>query len=90
METKFTKGEWIYDGLRVSTGDNVICSMYDDDGIFKNEKSNAKLIAAAPELLFALKSLMSGVENLPALSSISGVLEKQYKQAERAIKKATE
>ena len=44
---------------------------------------------SATELLEALQNLMKGVEGLPPLTAISGALEKQYKQAEKAIKKAT-
>lgn len=49
---------------------------------------NGSLISAAPELLDALQALMEGVANLPTLTAIDGVLEKQYKQAEKAINKA--
>lgn len=51
-------------------------------------KANAQLIASAPELLKALQNLMEGVANLPPLTVISGVLEKEYKEAEKAINKA--
>ena len=56
--------------------------------ITEENTENANLISAAPDLLKALNNLMSGVENLPALCSISGVLEQQYKQAQVAVKKA--
>lgn len=39
-------------------------------------------------LLDALIDLMKGVERLPVHSATEGVLERQYKQAENAIKKA--
>lgn len=55
----------------------------------KKVKMNAKLAAAAPELLEALENLMKGVAGLPPLSAIAGALENQYKAAEAAIKKAT-
>lgn len=51
-------------------------------------KADARLIAAAPELLEALQALMEGVRQLPPLSAIAGVLESQYKQAQAAISKA--
>lgn len=60
---------------------------YSDDGecvaeLVHNEH-DARLIAAAPDLLEALQSLMKGVEGLPP-----GALEKEYKQAKDAISKA--
>lgn len=60
-----------------------------DISAFSEESTaNAHLISAAPELLNALQALMDGVANLPPLTAIEGALEKQYKQAEKAINKA--
>ena len=51
-------------------------------------KDNAQLIAAAPELLEALQSLMDGVANLPPLTAIAGVLKTAWEQGLKAINKA--
>ena len=48
--------------------------------------ANAQLIAAAPELLFALQNLMKGIEGLSPLTAIAGMNGKEYKQAEKANK----
>ena len=45
-----------------------------------------ELLQQRDELREALKNLMDGVRGLPPLTAIVGVLEKQYKQAEAAIK----
>lgn len=89
--------DWAFLGVGSETSTKAICHIHfeatieDAKVIIPDEcKANAKLIAAAPELLEALQNLMKGVEALPSLTAIAGSLEKQYKQAEAAIKKATE
>jgi hypothetical protein len=51
-------------------------------------KANAQLIAAAPDLLEALMSLMDGIANLPPLVAIAGVLKTEWEQGLKAINKA--
>ena len=46
----------------------------------------SELLRQRDELREALQSLMGGVRGLPPLTAIAGTLEKQYKQAEAAIK----
>jgi len=50
------------------------------------KKYNTGLLRQRDELREALQSLMGGVRGLPPLTAIAGTLEKQYKQAEAAIK----
>lgn len=50
--------------------------------------ANAQLIAAAPDLLEALMSLMDGIANLPPLVAIDGVLKTEWEQGLKAINKA--
>lgn len=91
MEKKFTKGEWKSDGLTIHSGDNVICSMYDDDGVFENSEANAKLIKAAPELLESLVNILQNFKS--CIAGGNGELEtdkEDIERAEAAIKKATE
>lgn len=59
METKHTKGEWIVDKsiaytyIRIPNGESVamINNLEGSNGVQKENEANAKLIAAAPELL---------------------------------------
>ena len=55
------------------------------EGYVSKEKHD-KVLQQRDELREALKNLMDGVRGLPPLTAIVGVLEKQYKQAEAAIK----
>lgn len=99
METNITKGKWSvnsidladYKSLAVISekAQKVICHCHlSDMTISKENMENAQLISAAPDLLLALENLMEGVSSLPPLTAIAGSLEKQYKEAENAIKKA--
>jgi len=62
METKHTKGEWYVNpraSLNVKCGEKTIasCSSSQSGENLEEEQANAKLIAAAPELLEALIKL---------------------------------
>jgi len=59
-----------------------------DDSATEEMKANARIIAAAPELLEALQALMNGVANLPPLAAIDGVLKTEWEQGVKAINKA--
>lgn len=90
-EFKGTKGEWKipepYNTFVYGSEGKLICQI--KYAPFSEESTaNARLISASPELLDALQALMDGVANLPPLTAIEGALEKQYKQAEKAINKA--
>jgi len=91
---KHTQEEWIVSftrnsGVTIGTKLGKLIAWVNGLTNKEEQKANAKLIAAAPELLEALKVLMEGVVGLPPLTAIAGTLTKQYKQAEQAIKKAT-
>jgi len=95
METKFTKGKWELDRDFIYTElSEVICDI-DPIGVskkvFTRSKeeaiSNAKLIAAAPDLLAALELFVYDVENTQGNDNI---FEEAYHLAKNAIKKATE
>jgi len=92
MKTKHTQGEWINLGYRVDVdvadGLSGICVM--SEWMPKEEmEANAKLIAAAPELLAALLSITE-YWITPQKDSLTQHIEHSLKLAEKAIKKATE
>lgn len=62
-----TPGPWKtqgFENLIVNSplGNTIVCSPGSDTGTLIEMKSNARLIAAAPELLYALKQLMNMVD----------------------------
>lgn len=93
---KHTKGEWItqgdLDNLRVITEKdgwtNQVCKVIDMDHLtpnYEQNKANAKLIAAAPELLENLTRLLDRiVEN-----KLQDNFPSAFNRAKEAIKKAT-
>lgn len=105
METKHTKGEWNFKLSKkgnkfIITGFNWVnfCKIYAHaEGKYKQEAlANAKLIAAAPDLLEALielTELEKNKTNNKVGSPISSVIKNkrlEWGKAEQAIKKATE
>lgn len=86
MNTKHTPAPWSYKNNCV-IGDNateVVAQVFGFDT--KEKKANAKLIAAAPDLLEALQLMVSRFEN-----SHIGYIKSDYAKAKAksAIKKAT-
>lgn len=102
METKFTKGEWkttiadcsdyLLCAVISESEDRVICHTTVDNKMSKEEqKANAKLIAAAPEMFNALEELLAQVKQF----TDGNIGEQDYfrdeiSNAKKAIKKATE
>lgn len=103
METKFTKGNWYvstdkYDineygviGVDISTTNelNIITVWGDGKEITEVTEANAKLIAAAPDLLQSLYQILSLYEQLAVALPLI-IKEEWYNKAKEAIKKATE
>jgi len=89
MKTKHSPGPWVATGYRkslVNDNDNkTICCFPSTDGTVETAAANAALIAAAPELLSALRYLYRE-------SAASGMLdvEPSMQQASAAIAKATQ
>lgn len=77
-----------YDILCVAREDTAISQQTFGGKATEEMKANAHLIAAAPDLLEALLSLMDGVANLPPLAAIDGVLKTEWEQGLKAINKA--
>ena len=98
MEKKFSKGKWIVSDdtgecyLVKSDDGGLIAFVYDgdidDEAIHMDVvEANAKLIAAAPDMLEALESFVYEIEKT---RSGYNILEESYHLAKEAIKKATE
>jgi len=105
METKHTKGEWkqnrhcVFIGENEIIGVNVICRLHSGVKDYQplEQEANAKLIAAAPDLLAALSELhdlaMDGYDSHIKAGTHSEFLKEDrevLKNALRAIKKAIE
>lgn len=96
METKFTKGEWNLVTSKESGSDvcassgEAICQVFDATGKPVSEMdyeimvANAKLIAAAPEMFEALKSIYDDPE------TFNDLFVSQQDKIKSALKKATE
>ena len=103
MEKKFTKGEWKIERLNptdddicVCVGDELISVLYEHADV-KKCYANAKLIASAPDLLNALIGVLNIMNDSEGVAGyhLNGDIAKwdefdEIKQAEEAIKKATE
>ena len=91
MKKKFTEGEWIIDKKRdtvcidILCNDEVVATCWDDYDCVDQLRANAKLIAAAPELLDALRTLVNG-----CLSDSESDKVVSLRKAKEVIKKATE
>lgn len=69
MGTKHTPGPWAVNGIAIDAGVTTVCWMAEppqyagDTAKFcDNDKANARLIAAAPDLLAALESILRAHE----------------------------
>ena len=81
MNTKHTPAPWVYNGRVITANDGYpICSSVRNNS---EMKANAKLIAAAPELLEALQRALNDFR-------CQNWTEETYNIIESAIKKATE
>lgn len=98
METKHTKGEWEVstqgkNGIFIlaknptDMGKDAVCRIYTENSHKHSSEANAKLIAAAPELLEALVELLNST--YPNYKSIDDS-KHPANLSLNAIKKATE
>lgn len=99
MEFKGTKGEWKVDHINnerknIVSNDIDVCDLFGNlgNGFEKNERfeANAKLIAAAPELLEALQEAVIGYEwkkeSWPDLWNKAD--DEHYEKCKKALEKA--
>lgn len=97
MKTKFTEGKWVSIGTRIFSTDEegktkqliAVVRTYLKDR--RQHRYNAKLIAAAPELLESLVTILASFES--CIAGGNGELEgdkDDIARAVNAIKKATE
>ena len=95
MKKKFTEGEWIIDKKRdtvcidILCNDEVVATCWDDYDCVDQLRANAKLIAAAPDLLEALNDLVLA-SDLSSNSPVVGNWNALINNAKKSIKKATE
>ena len=98
MKKKFTQGEWVIDKQRdtvcidILCNDEVVATCWDDYDCVDQLRANAKLIAAAPDLLNRLNSIVLSVKAHP--DYVNGQEGDEWHDivelAEQTIKKATE
>jgi hypothetical protein len=101
METKFTKGKWRYQEpshiwslpyVNIGNKRNIFCEGHS----YEEAEANAKLIAAAPELLETSINNLNLMKQILAYREMNGLtigitfLKTAIKATEQAIKKATE
>ena len=98
MKKKFTQGEWVIDKQRdtvcidILCNNEVVATCWDDYDCVDQLRANAKLIAAAPDLLNRLNSIVLSVKAHP--DYVNGQEGDEWHDivelAEQTIKKATE
>ena len=72
MKKKFTEGEWIIDKKRdtvcidILCNDEVVATCWDDYDCVDQLRANAKLIAAAPDMLEALEYIIESINPIDA------------------------
>lgn len=88
--TKYTPGPWAWTGsfFKGSDGKVIVTRSWNDTEAEEAE-ANAKLIAAAPELIEALEKLVAEWEKVRVITHGSYVFDNVWKRATEAIKKAT-
>lgn len=94
MSTQHTPGPWAVGKFNPShvyqKGKNVTIARCEADICYTEEdKANARLIAAAPELLEALEGLVSLENEIRRIASFSHETSMKYLNARAAIEKAT-
>lgn len=87
-EARFTKGEWVVNGGWVDCEGVPICSMGDEWVTYDNDKANAHLIAAAPDMYAMLEGLDELLELLDSQTHPSIELDCQQYEIRNLLAKA--
>lgn len=92
MKTKHTQGEWtVYEERTIKMDEDKDVDLWEHQYVNRLDdeelKANAKLIATAPDLLEALINILPNYNTYVPLSNKSSKL---YREALKAIEKATE
>ena len=84
---KHTKGPWRLSEEKFSSlyVEPFICAIFGTD---KTAEANARLIAAAPELLEALENLHANIAEYARINNLGGFGNQDMQQARAAIAKA--
>lgn len=91
MELQYTPGPWTYDpndrhDLIVKKGSNIVCEVKDNRAFTLQQcQGNAKLIAAAPDLLNAAYSALNALK-----LHTNGTAVRAFLELNEAITKATQ
>ncbi len=88
-EFKGTRGPWEWDGDDIWSGEEMVTALIDGYQSADVHEANAKLIAASPELLEALQTLIQGHEDKSGQDLFNIVVSgEEIQYAVEAIKKA--
>jgi len=66
--SRHTPGPWVAKGNNIWAGDECIGDVWSHDGQWSTRDANARLIAAAPEMLEALKLIARGGDDVQSFS----------------------
>lgn len=91
-EFQGTKGVWTTENVltysgdfyKVKAGDLSVCNITTRNQV--SARANARLIAAAPDMLEALINIASNLKNLPDTSIIDGAIEEAQQAIEKALR----
>ena len=78
---KWTKNYWTVGRIEIVTDNNVICEIHQQHERLE-QVANAKLIAAAPELLEACKLALRDYKYIDSLSDTPNILKQVIAKAE--------
>ena len=88
---KYTPGPWRIDGRTISGPLHVVCDIWAEPSIgIERIDANVRLIAAAPDMLAALRDAVQQIEYMHEKFSGTGIGENVLSRARATIARATE